>query len=119
MAHDPAFQAALVNTAIYVAVVVPVTLVAGMIVALLIEAGRHFRAVHRAVHFLPVMATLAAKAIAWEALLHPTRPYGSDIDFRTGRCDLRPATGSGPKPCAIEDIIHRRVSARLTRRRLL
>ena len=72
MWSDPAFRAALVNTAIYVAVVVPATLALGLVVALLIEAGRHFRAVYRAVHFLPVMATLAAMAIAWEALLHPT-----------------------------------------------
>ena len=69
---DAAFRAALVNTAIYVAVVVPATLAVGLAVALLIEAGRHFRAIYRAVHFLPVMATLAAMAIAWEALLHPT-----------------------------------------------
>ena len=69
---DPVFRAALVNTAIYVGTVVPATLAAGLLVAVLIESGRGFRAFYRAVHFLPVMATLAAMAIAWEALLHPT-----------------------------------------------
>jgi multiple sugar transport system permease protein len=52
--------------------VVPATLGAGLLVALLIEAGNSARAVYRAIHFLPVMATLAAMAVVWEALLHPT-----------------------------------------------
>jgi multiple sugar transport system permease protein len=39
---------------------------------LAIESGRALRAFYRAVHFLPYMATLAAMAVAWEALLHPT-----------------------------------------------
>lgn len=69
---DPAFRASFVNTVTYVAVVVPGSLVLGLVVALLIEAGPGFRAFYRAVHFLPVMATLAAMAMAWEALLHPT-----------------------------------------------
>jgi multiple sugar transport system permease protein len=36
------------------------------------ESWPGLRAFYRAVHFLPYMATLAAMAIAWEALLHPT-----------------------------------------------
>ena len=72
MWSDPTFRAALVNTAVYVAVVVPTTLAAGLVVALLIESGRYFKSIYRAAHFLPVMATLSAMAIAWEALLHPT-----------------------------------------------
>ena len=69
---DATFRAALINTLIYVGVTVPFTMALGLGVALLIEAGQSFRAFYRAVHFLPVMATLAAMAIAWEALLHPT-----------------------------------------------
>ena len=69
---DATFRAALINTLIYVGVTVPLTMALGLGVALLIEAGQSFRAFYRAVHFLPVMATLAAMAIAWEALLHPT-----------------------------------------------
>ena len=72
MASDAVFRAAIVNTAIYVAVVVPVTLVLGFLIASAIEAGSGLRTVYRAVHFLPVMATLTAMAVAWEALLHPT-----------------------------------------------
>ncbi|GLS33082.1 multiple sugar transport system permease protein [Mesorhizobium albiziae] len=69
---DEGFRASLVNTIVYVAIVVPGTIVLGLAIALLIEGGKSFRAFYRAIHFLPYMATLAAMAIAWEALLHPT-----------------------------------------------
>lgn len=69
---DPVFRKSLMNTIIYVGIVVPATVGLGLLVALLIESGRSLRAFYRAAHFLPYMATLAAMAIAWEALLHPT-----------------------------------------------
>jgi multiple sugar transport system permease protein len=69
---DPVFRASLWNTVVYAAIVVPTTVGLAFIVALLIESGRSLRAFYRAVHFLPYMATLAAMAVAWEALLHPT-----------------------------------------------
>ncbi|MGV6875833.1 carbohydrate ABC transporter permease [Pseudochelatococcus sp. B33] len=69
---DQGFRASLRNTILYVAIVVPGTIVLGLAVALLIERGESFRAFYRAIHFLPYMATLTAMAIAWEALLHPT-----------------------------------------------
>lgn len=69
---DRDFRTALLNTIIYVLIVVPGTVGLGLFVAVLIEAGRSLRSFYRAVHFLPFMATLAAMAIAWEALLHPT-----------------------------------------------
>lgn len=69
---DGEFRHSLLNTCLYVLIVVPCTVGLGLLVALLIEGGRSLRALYRAVHFLPYMATLAAMAIAWEALLHPT-----------------------------------------------
>ncbi|MHC2440282.1 carbohydrate ABC transporter permease [Bradyrhizobium sp. USDA 4451] len=69
---DVGFRASLVNTAVYVLIVVPGTVVLGLMIALVIEGGRSCRGLYRAVHFLPFMATLTAMAIAWEALLHPT-----------------------------------------------
>lgn len=72
LSTDPEFRASLFNTIEYVLIVVPGTLGLGLLIALLIESGRSLRAFYRAVHFLPFMATLAAMAIAWEALLHPT-----------------------------------------------
>ncbi|MCC8957591.1 sugar ABC transporter permease [Bradyrhizobium sp. Pear77] len=69
---DEGFRISLFNTMVYVLIVVPGTVVLGLLIALLIESGQSFRAFYRAVHFLPYMATLAAMAVAWEALLHPT-----------------------------------------------
>ncbi|WP_425350651.1 carbohydrate ABC transporter permease [Phyllobacterium sophorae] len=69
---DEGFRASLVNTILYVTIVVPGTIILGLVIALLIESGKSFRAFYRAIHFLPFMATLTAMAIAWEALLHPT-----------------------------------------------
>lgn len=69
---DDGFRTSLLNTIVYVLIVVPGTVILGLAIALLIESGQSFRAFYRAIHFLPYMATLAAMAIAWEALLHPT-----------------------------------------------
>lgn len=69
---DKVFRASLINTILYVLMVVPGSVLLGLFIALLIESGKSLRAFYRAVHFLPFMATLAAMAIAWEALLHPT-----------------------------------------------
>mgnify|MGYP006197573123 CR=1 FL=1 len=68
---DPEFYNSLRNSAVYTLLVLPMTVGLGLGVALLIESGRGLRAFYRATHFLPVMATMAAMAIAWEVLLHP------------------------------------------------
>ena len=69
---DPVFRRSFRNTLVFAGGVVPATLGAGLLVALLIEAGNSARAAYRAIHFLPFMATLAAMAVVWEALLHST-----------------------------------------------
>lgn len=69
---DPQFLASAANTFVYTLVVVPTSVGLGLAVALLIDSGKSLKAFYRAAHFLPVMATMAAMAIAWEALLHPT-----------------------------------------------
>lgn len=69
---DAIFWKALGNTALYVAVVVPGTVVLGLMVALAIEASPGLRGFYRAIHFLPVMATMSAMAIVWGTMLHPT-----------------------------------------------
>nr|WP_245273611.1 sugar ABC transporter permease [Mesorhizobium sp. WSM3224] len=68
--HD--FRTSLWNTLSYVLIVVPSTFFIGLTIAIAIEAGSSLRTFYRAIHFLPFMATLAAMALAWEALLHPT-----------------------------------------------
>ncbi len=68
---DRVFWKSLVNTLIYVAIVVPGSVLLGLGIALLIEGGESGKAFYRAVYFLPVMATLIAMAIVWEFMLHP------------------------------------------------
>lgn len=72
LASDPVFWTALGNTFVYVGVVVPTVVALALVVALLIEAGERFKTFYRTVHFLPVMSTLAATAVAWEMVLHPS-----------------------------------------------
>jgi multiple sugar transport system permease protein len=69
---DPLFRTSLLNATVYALIVVPGTIGLGLLVALLIEARPSLRGFYRAIHFLPFMATLAATAVAWEMLLHPT-----------------------------------------------
>lgn len=69
---DGAFRIALRNTVVYVAAVLPVSVLLGLGIALMIEAGTRGRALFRAVFFLPVVSLLVAMATAWEYLLHPT-----------------------------------------------
>ena len=69
---DPVFRTSLLNTTLYVLIVVPGTIGLALLIALLIEARPALRGFYRAIHFLPFMATLAATAVAWEMLLHPT-----------------------------------------------
>ncbi len=66
------FHKSLINTFIYVAIVVPLSIALGLIFALMIEARRTFKSFYRTAFFLPVTATLVAMATAWEVLLHPT-----------------------------------------------
>jgi multiple sugar transport system permease protein len=69
---DPGFRIALHNTVVYVVAVLPISVAAGLGIALLIEAGTRGRAFFRAVFFLPVVSLLVSMATAWEYLLHPT-----------------------------------------------
>ena len=69
---DPTFRVSLGNTVLYSLVVVPGTVALGLLLALAIEGSGALKPLYRAAHFLPVMATMAAMALAWEALLHPT-----------------------------------------------
>ena len=72
LARDPRFVAAFLNTGLYTLVVVPVTLLLGFAIANAIEGAGAMKPFYRAAHFLPVVATMSAMAIVWEALLHPT-----------------------------------------------
>jgi multiple sugar transport system permease protein len=69
--RDPLFWLSLGNTLLYVVIVIPVSVGLGLIVALVIEAGRSGRDLYQTIHFLPVLATTAAMALSWEVIFHP------------------------------------------------
>ena len=71
MFADKVFWTSLRNTLVYVGIVVPGAVTAGLAVALLIQSGTSLRSFYRTVYFLPVMATLIAMAVVWEFMLHP------------------------------------------------
>ena len=72
LSQDPRFASAFRNTIVYVLIVVPTTVVLGLFLALLIDGSGALKTFYRTAHFLPVVSTLAAMAVAWDAVLHPT-----------------------------------------------
>jgi multiple sugar transport system permease protein len=72
---DPAARRAITNTILYAAIVIPLSILFGLLVALglhgLTQYAPRLSAVLRAAYFLPVAATLVAMAVVWQMLLHP------------------------------------------------
>jgi multiple sugar transport system permease protein len=63
--HDPVFWQALGNTFYYAAMVLPLTLVASLGAALLLNANVRGQSVYRAVVFLPSLVPAVASAMLW------------------------------------------------------
>jgi multiple sugar transport system permease protein len=72
MLADRGVLSAVRNTAWYVAVVTPVSIALGLLLAILIDGGIRGRTTFRAIFFLPVVSLTAAMAVAWQYMLHPT-----------------------------------------------
>jgi multiple sugar transport system permease protein len=70
--HDRTFLGAIRNTALYVALVVPASVVLGLGLAMLIEADDLLKPFFRSVYFLPVVSLLVAMASVWQYLMHPS-----------------------------------------------
>ncbi|WP_137130068.1 sugar ABC transporter permease [Rhizobium sp. FY34] len=66
------FRKSLWNTAVYTAIVTPVSIALGLGVALLIESEPRGRSFFRTVYFLPVASLLVAMATVWQYLFHPS-----------------------------------------------
>lgn len=67
---------ALLNTLVYAAIVIPVSVALGLLVAIglhrISETLPRVSSALRAIYFLPVAATLVAMAVSWQMLLHPS-----------------------------------------------
>ena len=70
--HDVLFIKAAGNTAIFVLVGVPLTMVAGLAAALGLNSGlTRFRSMFRVGYYLPVVTSIVAIAVIWRFLLQP------------------------------------------------
>ena len=63
--NDPNFQSALTNTLKYVAIVVPTTLVLSIIIAVLLNDTKHFKALLQTAYFLPLVTSTAAISLVF------------------------------------------------------
>ncbi|MDP2803215.1 MAG: sugar ABC transporter permease [Phreatobacter sp.] len=70
--EDRGFVTSFRNTAFFVAVTTPVSIIGGLMLALLIESGTRGRTFFRAVFFLPVVSLMVAMATAFQYMFHPT-----------------------------------------------
>src|SRR5688572_9281702 len=69
---DPTFRIALLNTAYFVIIGVPLTLGLGLVVALALDRGiRQFRTMYRVGYYLPVVTSIVAVAVVWRFVLNP------------------------------------------------
>ncbi|WP_241981940.1 carbohydrate ABC transporter permease [Cryobacterium sp. TMT3-29-2] len=70
--QDPRFLKALSNTAVFVIVGVPLTIVLALLVALALNNGiNKFRTVFRVGYYAPVVTSIVAIAIVWKFILQP------------------------------------------------
>jgi ABC-type sugar transport system permease subunit len=70
--NDQDFWRAASNTAVYVVGGVPLTLLAGLAVAIALNgAVRRFRTFFRVGYYLPVVTSIVAIAVVWRFVLHP------------------------------------------------
>lgn len=69
---DPIIRRSLVNTLVYVAIVVPGGVLGALLIAVLVHRRRRTRSLYEVIYFLPVTSTLIAMATVWQFLLHPS-----------------------------------------------
>ncbi len=67
---DGGARRALVNTLIYVGIVMPVSVGLGLSIAMLVHRRGRSRRFYEIVFFLPVTSTMVAMAVVWQYLLH-------------------------------------------------
>ncbi|SCW89716.1 carbohydrate ABC transporter membrane protein 1, CUT1 family [Rhizobium mongolense subsp. loessense] len=69
---DRTFRRSLWNTAVYAAIVAPVSICLGLGIAMLIESETTARSFFRTAYFLPVASLIVAMATVWQYMFHPT-----------------------------------------------
>ncbi|MDK1494252.1 sugar ABC transporter permease [Sinorhizobium sp. 7-81] len=70
LVHDRSFLNALSNTALYVSVVVSMSVLLGLLLAILVHGTGRLRRLYEVIFFLPVASTLVALGLVWKFMLH-------------------------------------------------
>lgn len=73
LADDTFFVAALKNTIIYCIGTVPLTMIASLALAIVLNQKVRFRGFFRTVSFFPYVASLVAITAVWSMIFHPTK----------------------------------------------
>ena len=87
---DRIFQAALVNTIVYVVGTVPLTLVCSLAMAVLLNQNVRLRNFFRTVAFFPYVASLVAVAAVWNMIFNPAMGPVNSAAVRAGRGEPAP-----------------------------
>ncbi|PAE32935.1 carbohydrate ABC transporter permease [Bacillus sp. 7884-1] len=74
LVKDPGFWSAFKNTFLFIIGYLPLVMVLGLASALLLNQNMRFRALFRAVYFLPVVTSWVAVSLVWKWLYNPS--YG-------------------------------------------
>jgi multiple sugar transport system permease protein len=75
---DPRFIRSIINTAVYVFVGVPLTLVIGLLLAIALNTGiRRFKSFFRAAFYVPVVTNIVAVATIWQYAFNAQGPVNS------------------------------------------
>ncbi len=83
LAGDTFFKAALRNTILYCLGTVPLTMIASLALAVLLNQKVVGRGVFRTLSFFPYVASLVAVTAVWKMLFHPTKGPINSILFNT------------------------------------
>ncbi len=83
LADDTFFKAALRNTIIYCLGTVPLTMIASLALAVLLNQKVIGRGVFRTLSFFPYVASLVAVTSVWKMLFHPTKGPINSILYNT------------------------------------
>jgi len=70
--QDELFLRSVGNTALYILMTVPTTLILGLVFAMLILESGKLRKLYQTIYFLPFMGTAVAMLIVWEFVLNPS-----------------------------------------------
>ncbi len=88
--QDRIFQAALVNTIVYVIGTVPLTLVCSLAMAVLLNQNVRLRNFFRTVAFFPYVASLVAVAAVWNMIFNPAMGPINSLLSALGRGEPAP-----------------------------